>query len=281
LDGPITEDTDFRQPMGYPRGLDYAGGRPSGADLKAAGISFVCRYLSDGGPNLPGKQLQPGEAADLMANGIEIVANWETAADAMLNGYDQGKSDAQAARDWIVACGGPRDATVYFSADWDEAENQQTTVNQYLQACCDVLGGPDRVGIYGAYYVGMRALNAGVAHYLWQTQAWSGGNVDARVSIVQRNNLGYQSVGGVQCDINEQHSDDMGQWSTSANTPPPQAPVPDDGPLNYTVLTYEQLMGVRGVDGFGHGWAQLGGRSVVDALAAIGEQLKINGFTTQ
>ena len=39
------------------QGLDYAGGRISGADVLAAGYQFVCRYLYDGAPQLPYKLL--------------------------------------------------------------------------------------------------------------------------------------------------------------------------------------------------------------------------------
>jgi hypothetical protein len=266
--GTINEDTDYRTPKTYPLGLDYAGGRISGADLKAAGVTFVCRYLSDGGANLPNKQLTPAEAADLTAAGIEIVSNWETTANMMLGGYSQGTADANAARAQQIKCGGPPGATIYFSCDFDEAPSQQAAINAYLQACCDVLGGPGNVGIYGSYYVGMRALNAGVCSYLWQTEAWSGGSVDSRVAIIQRNQVGYRTVSGVQCDINEAHADDIGQWHNYTITPPAPAPVPDPGgPPDYAALAYEQLCGPRGIDGYGHGWPQLGGLTVVDFIA--------------
>ena len=67
-------------------GLDYAGGIPGGAAIAAAGYRFVCRYLSSGGSALPSKMLTPAEADDLRANGIEIVSNWETTGEEMLNG---------------------------------------------------------------------------------------------------------------------------------------------------------------------------------------------------
>jgi hypothetical protein len=275
----INEDTDYRTPKHYPLGVDYAAGRISGADLKAAGVTFVCRYLSDGGPNLPGKQLQPNEATDLRANGISIVANWETTGTMMLGGREQGITDAKTARDWLVKCGGPGGATIYFSADFDAAPAQQTQINAYLQGAADVLGGPGHVGIYAGYWVGMRALNAGVCAYLWQTEAWSGGNVDSRVHIIQRNQVGYRTIGGVQCDINQAHQDDIGQWHNSTVTPPPPPPVPDPGgPPDYAVLAYEQLCGPRGIDGYGHGWPQLNNHTLIDAVAEIGAHLQLAGY---
>jgi hypothetical protein len=58
-----------------------------------------------------------------------------------------------------------------------------------------------------------RALDAGVVTYAWQTEAWSGGNIDSRVNIVQRNSLGYTWVDGVECDVDEAHTADYGQWA--------------------------------------------------------------------
>ena len=51
-------------------------------------------------------------------------------------------------------------------------------------------------------------------------------------------------------------------------------PLPDIDSID---LILDQLAGPVRPDGT-RGWAQLGGRSVVDALAAIGENLGISGF---
>jgi N-acetyl-anhydromuramyl-L-alanine amidase AmpD len=59
---------------------------------------------------------------------------------------------------------------------------------------------------------------------------------------------------------------------------PAPAPVPAPaGPPDYQVLTYEQLAGPRQDDGYGHGWDQLGGKTVVDTLA--GMQTQLNNMT--
>ena len=236
LDQPVNEDTTWRQPMGYPFGVDYAGGRIAGADLRKAGVVFACRYLTDGGPSLPGKQLQHDEFTDLITNGINVVFNWETTADFMLGGHDAGVTDATTALGYIrsfpnMASANP---TIYFSCDFDEAPNQQDAINAYLTGAGSVLGGPDHVGIYGAYYVCGRALDAGVANYMWQTEAWSGGNIDSRVDIMQRNGLGYVTIGGVQCDQNQAHADDYGHWNyQQAPSPLPQP----GGPTTPVVVT--------------------------------------------
>jgi len=58
------------------------------------------------------------------------------------------------------------------------------------------------------------------------------------------------------------HLLESGRLSEQVYTSP--ASVPD-----YTKLTYEQLAGAVGDDGYGHGWPQLGGRTVTDAVAHI------------
>lgn len=251
LDGKIIEDTTWRQPMNYLQGADYAGGRISGAELKKAGITFVCRYLTDGGKGLPGKQLLAKEFEDLQANGIAVVFNWETTANFMLGGAEQAKRDAPEALSYIRSLpGAPKDPVIYFSADWDASPAQQVPINAYLAAAGEVLGGPDKVGIYGGYWPVSRALNAGVCKYAWQAEAWSGGNVDSRISIMQRNGLGYKYIAGIPTDVNEAHTDDFGQWPSVNNTGGKVPNLDQDGlapnfPNNRQLLAYiaEQIMG--------------------------------------
>jgi hypothetical protein len=258
-DDGIAENTQYRALMFYPQGVDYAGGAISGADLVAAGKSFVCRYVSSGGTGLPGKLLTPGEFADLCANNIGIVFNWETAADMMLGGQAQGVADATKALNYIVSLGVPAGykPVVYFSADFDATPEQQAPINAYLQGAGSVLGGWQYVGIYGGFWPVSRALDADVCKYAWQTEAWSGGNVDSRVNIMQRNALGYQTIGGIQCDIDETHTDDFGQYN-------PGDTMPED--VANKIL--DQLAGETLPDG-SRGWPQLGNRSMVDFLAQV------------
>lgn len=259
-DGPITEDTTRRQPMSYPRLLDYAGGQIAGADLAAAGITGVCRYVTSGGTELPAKQLTGEEFTDLVANGIQVVFNWEAGATNMLGGAAQGTQDAQAALANVLALPGipaGYQPVIYFSADFDATPDNQTPINAYLQAAAAVLGGSQFVGIYGGYWPLSRALDAGVCQWAWQTEAWSGGNVDSRINLMQRNSLGYQTIGGVQADVDEAHTDDIGAFIPGARVPTP-APDPTPGPTadapltnaqmqdlyNWTAIIFQQVAGV-------------------------------------
>lgn len=231
-DGGIEEDTDRRQPMGYPLVLDYSGGRVSGASLKANGVTAVCRYLYGAGTGLQYKQLVKSEADDLIANGIEIVSNFESSADRMLGGAAAGKADVQSALAVHHECGGPDPARIYFSADWDAAPEQQGPINDYLKACADVLG-VDNTGIYAGFWPLSRALDAGVCKLAWQTEAWSGGNIDSRINLLQRNGVGYKYIDGVPTDVNEAHTDDFGAWGQAVApvTPPPVVVVPPSDPF--------------------------------------------------
>ena len=196
-------------------GVDYAGARPGGAAIAAAGYGFAARYLSDGGPGLPGKLLLPSEAADLQANGVDIVSNWETTATRLGDGYGAGVSDAQAAWAQHKACGGPDNRPIYFSADWDVQPADVPNVLAYLDGAASVVGVAN-VGVYGGYRAVSEAMGAGKAQWSWQTDAWSYGQTYGPRNIHQR--IGTVVVGGIGCDVNEALTPDFGQWSHGGDT---------------------------------------------------------------
>lgn len=263
-DGIIDEDTIYRELMLYLRGLDYTAAI-SGATLKANKIDFVCRYVTPGG-DLQWKCLLSEEYQDLVDNDIDVVFNYEAAADATLGGWMTGSEHAQAALDYIRTLPGLEDINpvVYFSVDFDAAEYQQDTINEYFAGAASVLGGVQYVGAYAGYYVINRLLNAGKIKYAWQTVAWSGGDdgphIDSRVNIVQRNHLGYVRYDSVDTDINEAHSDDFGQCTGGMMA-------------SIASLLLDQVAGPLQPDGT-RGWPQLAGpdgkpRSQTDAIAAL------------
>jgi hypothetical protein len=190
------------------RGLDYAGGIPPAAAISAAGYRFVVRYLTPGGPALPGKLLTRAEYASLIAAGVAVTVNWETSAIRMKGGHDAGVADARDADAAARKIGHPSSKPIYFSADWDTTPADQIAIDAYLRGAAEVLG-PDRVGVYGSYYVVKRCLDNGTARWAWQTLAWSGGQTDPRAHIFQR--IGTVFIAGVPCDINESNADYFGQ----------------------------------------------------------------------
>ncbi|MEV6070333.1 DUF1906 domain-containing protein [Nocardia sp. NPDC052001] len=242
-------------------GLDYAAGRPAASAIRAAGFDFVVRYLSEGGPSLPGKILTPAEADDLRAHGVSIVSNWETTAARMLDGYGAGVTDARAALARVLRCGGRPDRPIYFSADFDATPPQQEPINAYLDGAASVLGRAN-VGIYGGYWPVSRALDAGIATWAWQTIAWSGSNREPRAQLFQ---TGRQVVvDGVECDVNETDYADFGQWDFESEE---QDLTPEQDEILRDIQTQLRGPGLAG-------WPQLGDdaagnhRTVVDGLAA-------------
>lgn len=201
-----------------PKGLDYAWPpHPPIVAMKAAGITFVVRYLSLD----PAKNLSAPERDALLGAGIRIALVWETTARRMLSGRDAGKTDALKADAQAFAlhmAGIP----VYFACDFDATPADQILINAYLDGVADSIG-RGRTGIYGGYWPLSRALDAGKAKWAWQTYAWSGGRWDDRAQL--RQVLNGIKIGGVAVDLDEAHAPDFGQWPRPVTTPPP--PIPD------------------------------------------------------
>ena len=197
-------------------GLDYADGLPGGAAIAAAGYGFVCRYLTDGGPDLPDKLVTAAEYDDLQAQGIAIVVTWETTPTRMLGGYSAGSDDALIADQTALALGHPGDRPVYFSCDFDAAPTDQAAIDSYLTGVADVIS-LDRTGVYGSYYVVQRCFDNKTAGWAWQTSAWSGGQREPRAHLYQR--TGTVTVGGVNCDVNEALQADFGQYPITTISP--------------------------------------------------------------
>jgi glycoside hydrolase-like protein len=193
-------------------GLDYVSGPPIPA-MKAAGVSFVCRYTGYFSGykiehvDVPqGKVLTPGEAAALSKAGIALVSNWEWSANRAVQGHAEGVWDAQTADKIHRACGGPADRPIYFSIDVDVAESQ---VLAYFQGVASVLG-LARTGAYGSYRVIKALFDVNAIAWGWQTYAWSYGAREGRAHLYQYENS--VSLAGHGVDYNHSLKADFGQW---------------------------------------------------------------------
>jgi hypothetical protein len=185
--------------------LDYSSGYPAPAAVKTAGYAGVVRYIGTSGR---GKNLTRGEAQAMSAAGIPIALVYEDTAGWMQGGQAAGVNAARAALQDATACGTPV-RCVYFACDQEVlTAAQMNNVMACLDGAASVLGRP-RVGVYGQASVIDTALSGGRAVWGWQTRAWSGGRVSARAHLLQQ--VGYVSVGGVQCDRNTVLQDDWGQ----------------------------------------------------------------------
>lgn len=211
-------------------GVDYSATPPGAAALLAEGKRFVARYLSDDWRGLDFQD--PGELTDLQANGIDIAVVYESTEQRPLDGEAAGIVDATYAQNKLLRLGLPPAQPIYFAADWDFAPNDQPAIDAYLRGAASVIGA-DRVGIYGGYWVVKRAFENGAAAWIWQTYAWSGGNLHPNAHLYQYD-IFDESVGGTDVDLDQALIDNYGQASRFVAGPPshpdpipqPAVPVP-------------------------------------------------------
>lgn len=188
-------------------GLDYSFAHPKPAAIRAAGYTFVCRYLSRN----PDKNLTEAERDQLVNAGLAIVLNWEAGAGAAMSGHAQGVADARQAQAQATALG-MGNQPIYFSTDVDPrpfTDTQWSQVEAYYQGAASVIG-LSRTGAYGGYALIRRLFDRRFVHWGWQTYAWSDHLWDGREQI--RQVLNDIMVGGAECDRDEATVDDFGQW---------------------------------------------------------------------
>jgi hypothetical protein len=202
------------------KGVDYAWGRPSPSTLHSSGYTFAARYLSH---DTTGKNLSAAEVTSLKNAGVDVVVVWEQGGSDVLQGYNEGVSQATAAEQQALADGMPATRPIYFAIDFDASASQETVINAYFDGVASVIGRA-RTGAYAGYYAIKRLFDAGKITWGWQTYAWSGGLWDARAQLRQTKN--DVIVGGVDCDLDSAVAADFGQWSHSGNPPPPPPPPP-------------------------------------------------------
>lgn len=217
--------------------IDYSTERPSIAQLKAAGVTTVMRYLGwDGVGGYPntGKNLTKAEAEGYLAAGISVGLAFEYLANAPALGAEQGTKDGTLAKQQLAALAAPVSMGVYFAVDYDTPDYSPSLPNipanaraklgpigDYFAAINETKGG-FRTGVYGGYWVVKRLLDAGLATLAWQTIAWSGGNTDPRTNLLQT--IQKVAIAGSDLDIHEGKAADFGQWSPPAPKPPVPAP---------------------------------------------------------
>jgi len=188
-------------------GVDYSFSRPDLNCLKSKGKKFVLRYLSyvDGGKNL-----SKSEAQAIQGAGLGLCSNWENSAGDAKGGYNAGVEYAREADKQHKACGGPPEAPIYFSVDWDASSSEISgPVSDYFRGIASVVG-LARTGAYGSYACIDYLFDHGLITYGWQTYAWSNGKWDSRAHIRQYSNNHEMCSGTV--DYNQAMTDQYGQW---------------------------------------------------------------------
>ena len=196
-------------------GVDYSFARPSPSGLKSGGYTFACRYLS---PPPNGKNLSKAEADELWAAGVDVVANFEEAADNALSGKSQGVTDAKLADSQSKSDGIPTGRPIYFSVDFDASTSDFTAIDAYFDGVASVIG-IGRTGAYGGYAVIKHLFDVGKIRWGWQTYAWSGGDWDSRAQLRQVLNDITAAGDSACCDKDEAWAKDFGQWHAASIDP--------------------------------------------------------------
>lgn len=226
--------------MAQLEGVDYSWARPGGKTLKDAGKHFAVRYLYPDGQG--GKGLDASELADLQGNGVEVPVVYESYAARAKEGRAAGNADAKTAQAALLAVGLPANLPIYFAVDYDAPESDQGVIDEYLRGAAEVIGA-DRVGVYGGYWIVKRCFENKTAAWLWQTYAWSGGNVHPENHLYQYRN-GQNLNGAV--DFTRALKDNYGQPSKFGGvTPPAPAPAPaEPAKGTYTVVAGDTLSAI-------------------------------------
>lgn len=180
------------------RGLDYSAGTIAGAVIKAAGFSFVVRYVDSPAVGLSRKHITPDEYRELTSAGVDVYLVHEVATTDMLGGHDAGVAHARRARagaDWI---GYPSGAPIFMACDMHLTAAQLPAALAYVDGAVSVLG--DACGVYGFWELVDTCIAQRKGSWFWQ----AGVSPDPTdpVHLWQRNDK-TTVVGGIACDINE------------------------------------------------------------------------------
>jgi hypothetical protein len=238
--------------------IDYSTGRPSAAQLKAAGVTAAGRYIGwDSVPGFSsiGKNITRAEAAALTSAGISVFVAFEYAAQAVLGGASQGKKDGQLAAQQLHDLGAPAGMTVYFAVDFDipdyaphsaDPKAKLGAAAAYFEAI-NALSPSYKIGVYGGYYAVKRVLDAGLARMGWQTVAWSGGQWDSRAVLRQ---LASQVMGFADVNLHVASGADFGQWPRPVPVKP-SAPGPGGSIVADGHTSLRQLAHAHGTTAWG------------------------------
>lgn len=198
---------------------DYTN-RIAPADLKAAGVVGVCRYLADS--TSIGKIITKAEYDELRAADLDVILNWEQRADDWLGGAASGARHAASAVRQAKALGYPPGSAIPGSADFDMRLSQWNSAGRaYAVAFRDgIRAGGYVPGVYGPWDVLTWCQQLGGFELFWQcmSTAFSSGrnrNPWPGAHLRQRR---YATVGGHDVDYNDILRDDWQGDDMDLNT---------------------------------------------------------------
>ncbi|PAD25968.1 hypothetical protein CHH62_09395 [Niallia circulans] len=173
-------------------------------DLYGAGFRYAARYLGDSW-----KSFNKKEAEVIQKAGIKLISIFQKSANTISYFTEkQGTVDGKDAEKWAKAVGQPEGTAIYFAVDCEVTGKQMAQIQAYFSAVKKELISY-KIGVYGSYAV-MHTMK-GEVDYLWQTYAWSRGEVAPFIHMYQyENNIILE---GVNIDRN-QIMQNPGHWDT-------------------------------------------------------------------
>lgn len=199
-------------------GVDFSWSRPGGAAIKAAGKTFVMRYLYPDGQG--GKGLDASEVADYRAHGLAIGVVFESSGNRALSGFAGGAADAQACVSELSRLG-LAGTPVYFAVDFAASAAQIVAINAYLNGGASVLG-KIRTGVYGSFAVVEGCVGVS-CDYGWQTYAWSAGRISSKANVYQYKN--GQTLNGGSVDLCRSLKADFGAFGATSTAGESGSPI--------------------------------------------------------
>lgn len=227
--------------------IDYSGGVPSGASVKAAGHMGAVRYVSQRRPGanwMIGKPVTLAETRDFANHGLATASVYQFGK-AETADWKRGAAGAATHAPQAIAlhraAGGPTGRPIYVAIDDNPTWAQyDTQIRPYLQAFNTALTAAGyTMGIYGNYSTIDWAIRDGLGRYFWMHNWGSGGRIHPRTTIHQVR-IDRDTVGGVVVDINNVYAQDWGQWlpdqpaatvPAAPSVPAPAAPAPGGSSL--------------------------------------------------
>jgi hypothetical protein len=176
----------------------------------ADGFTFTCRYLA---PKGSWKRLTAEESQRITDGGLWIVSVFERSADNALKGESQGIEDGLMALNIAKEILQPEGTVIYAAVDTDINSSHYDVIEAYLRAFDKQITGYE-LGIYGEKDICEEMRNRGVVSRVWQTKAWSKGQIVDDYNIYQYD-LGVTGLGlqlnGIMVDLNMSNGD-AGGW---------------------------------------------------------------------
>lgn len=133
--------------------------------LRAARVSFICRYHSDD-EYAAQRNLTPEEARVWAREWMDIVSTWQNGrSEEVKRGYMSGVRCAQAARAQQAMCGGVGQP-IFFAVDRKDVTKPQLI--SFFKGVKSVIG-VERIGVYGSYETIEILAQARLITYAWHS----------------------------------------------------------------------------------------------------------------